>query len=52
MFALAAVISFALAFILKLLGTGTGHLDLVILGLVFVALHLLTGAGVPWGHRG
>lgn len=47
MFALAAVVSFALAFLLKLLGTGTGDFDLVVLGLLFVALHLLTGFA-PW----
>jgi hypothetical protein len=52
MFALVAVISFALAFILKLMGTGTGDLDLVILGLLFVALHLLMGIGLPFGRRG
>lgn len=48
MFALAAVVSFALAFILKLMDNGTGHVDLVILGLVFVALHLLFGTWRPW----
>jgi len=51
MFALAAVIAFALAFILKLLGTDTGNIDLVILGLVFVALHLLMGGGWPSFRR-
>lgn len=50
MFALLAVIAFALAFILKLLGTSTGNVDLVILGLLFVALHLLVGVGWPWNR--
>lgn len=48
MFALAAVVSFALAFLLELLGAGTGHWNLVTLGLLFVALHLLLGSGLPW----
>jgi hypothetical protein len=51
MFALAAVISFALALIFKFTDTSTGALDLVILGLLFVALHLLVGLWVPFGPR-
>lgn len=50
MFALAAVIAFTLALALKLLGTSTGDFDLVVLGFVFVALHLLTGFA-PWTRR-
>lgn len=50
MFALAAVISFAVAFILKVMGTSTGSVDLVILGLLFVGLHLLVGGGWPWNR--
>lgn len=50
MFALAAVVAFAVAFVLKLVGAGTGDFDLVILGLLFVALHLLVG-WAPWGRR-
>jgi hypothetical protein len=46
--ALIAVICFAVAFILKLLGESLGKFDLVILGLFFVALHLLLGAGAWW----
>lgn len=48
MFALCAVITFAVAFILALLGVDTDNFDLVVLGLLFVALHLLMGAGIPW----
>jgi hypothetical protein len=44
MLAFAALVSFLLAFILKLLGTSTGNIDLVILGLAFVAAHLATGS--------
>ena len=41
MFALAALICFAVAFVLKLVGTDLGAFDLVILGLAFVAAHLV-----------
>jgi hypothetical protein len=51
MFALAAVVTFAVALILRMVGADTGKLDLLILGLLFVALHLLTGAWAPWGRR-
>lgn len=48
MFALCAVITFILAFILTLMGTGTGNISLLYLGLAFLSLHLLTGTPVPW----
>jgi hypothetical protein len=51
MFALAAVITFALALLLALFGVNTGNLDLTVLGLLFVALHLLVGGGWPWARR-
>jgi hypothetical protein len=51
MFALCAVITFVLAFILALMSVATGHISLLFLGLTFVALHLLTGYGVPWTRR-
>jgi hypothetical protein len=51
MFALAAVITFILAFILALLGQDTGNVNLLYLGLAFISLHLLTGYAVPWGRR-
>lgn len=44
MFGLGAVLCFALAFILKLLSVSTGAFDLVVLGLVLLALHLT----YPW----
>lgn len=44
MFALIALICFVLA----LFGVDLGRIDLVILGLAFVALHLLFGVGIPW----
>lgn len=44
MFALAAVITFILGFILSLMGVSTGHVNLVYLGLAFLA-----AAHVPWG---
>lgn len=50
MFALAAVITFAVAFILRLMGESTGHVDLLILGLLFVALHLLWAVSLPWNR--
>jgi hypothetical protein len=51
MFALAAVVTFAVALILGLVGTDTGALDLVVLGLLLVSLHLLTGSWVGFGSR-
>jgi hypothetical protein len=47
MFALLALISFILA----LFDAPLGSLDMVTLGLVFVALHLLFGGWAPWGSR-
>jgi hypothetical protein len=43
-FALAALI----CFILALFHVTLGSLDLVVLGFVFVALHLLSGWDIPW----
>lgn len=48
MFALCAVITFAVGFVLALLGVDTGKVDLLLLGLFFVACYLLSGAGWPW----
>lgn len=42
MFALLAVIVFAVDFILNLVGTSTGKIDLIALGLAFLALHFVT----------
>jgi hypothetical protein len=50
MFAIAALVCWAVAFILKLVGESLGKFDLVILGLCFLALHLLVGTG-PWWRR-
>lgn len=44
MFALFAVICFAVEFVLHLVGTDTAKVDLISLGLAFVAAHLLVGA--------
>jgi hypothetical protein len=52
MLALIAAFIFGLAFILALLGTGTGAVSLLFLGLTFLALHHGLGAGVPWRRRG
>jgi hypothetical protein len=46
MFALVALI----CFILALFHVHLGSIDLVILGLCFIALHLLFGIGIPWGR--
>ena len=46
-FALAALI----CFILALFHVSLGSIDLVVLGLAFVALHLLWGIALPWGRR-
>ena len=54
MFALLAVICFAVEFVLRLVGTNTGEVDLVVLGLAFVAAHLLLGswpAGLTFRRR-
>jgi hypothetical protein len=40
MLAIAAAICFAVAFVLKLVGVGIGQVDLVVLGLVFLAVHI------------
>lgn len=48
MFALIALICFVLA----LFKVHIGSIDLVVLGLCFVAAHLLFGVGVPWVRRG
>lgn len=46
MFALAAVVTFALAFILDLLNVSTGNVSLLFLGLTFLAVHFLVGSGL------
>lgn len=46
MFALIALI----AFILALFHVSLGSIDLVVLGFVFVALHLMSGWGIPWNR--
>lgn len=54
MFALLACIMFAVVFILHLVGTSTGHIDLTVLGLAFLALHFVLGTAwaVPrFGRR-
>jgi hypothetical protein len=47
-----AALGALICFILALLGAKIGNLDLVVFGLVFVALHLLIGSwpfsGLPW----
>lgn len=48
MWALLAVITFAVAFILKLLGTSTGKVDLLLLGLLFMAVQMLVGWGLTY----
>jgi hypothetical protein len=45
-FALVALICFVLA----LFHVHIGQVDLVILGFVFVALHLMVGWGIPWSR--
>jgi hypothetical protein len=44
MFALVALI----CFILALFHVHLGSIDFVVLGLVFVAAHLMVGWGLPW----
>ena len=46
-FALLALICFVLA----LFSVHIGSIDLVILGFVFIAAHLLFGIGIPWVRR-
>ena len=48
MFAIVAAFIFFLAFVLELLGTSTGDVSLLFLGLLFVALSLAFASGVPW----
>ena len=50
MFAIAAVITFILAFILALMGQSTGHINLLYLGLAFLSLALLAPWS-PWSRR-
>jgi hypothetical protein len=51
MFVLLAVIVFAVDFILNLVGTSTGKIDLIALGLAFFALHFVAGAWpIPLGR--
>ena len=47
MFALLAL----LCFVLALFHVHIGTIDLVILGLAFIAAHLLFGIGIPWVRR-
>jgi len=47
MFALLALICFVLA----LFGVALGHVNLVVLGFCFIALHLLFGVGIPWRRQ-
>lgn len=47
MFALLALLCFGAA----LFGLHVGSIDLVILGLAFIALHLLTEVGIPFVRR-
>lgn len=46
MLAIAALVTFVLAFILGLMGVSTGRVDLVLLGLAFVAAHLCLAMAV------
>jgi hypothetical protein len=47
-FAIAALITFALAFILALLNADTGNVSLLFLGLTFLAAAMVFGGSVPW----
>lgn len=48
MFAILAVVAFALALLLHLIGHASTYVtDAVLAGLLLVALHLATGAGWP-----
>jgi len=52
MFALLALIVFVLVFILTLLGADTGKVNLLYLGLAFLAAHWAFGAAWgPWARR-
>lgn len=53
MFAVLAVISFALALILHLVGHGAAKyvIDFELAGFILVAAHLAFGWGVPWTRR-
>ena len=51
MFGVAAVVAFALALLMHLFGWGSGKADAATFalgGFLLLALHLVTGAGVPW----
>jgi len=54
MFAVLAVIAFAVALILHLIGHGTAAIvtDLVLAGFILVSLHLALGWAPPWARRG
>ena len=54
MFAVLAVVAFALALVFRLVGHGTGFLvpDMVITGLLCLALHLIFAVPVPAWRRG
>ena len=45
MFAIIAL----LCFVLALFKVSLGSVDLVVLGLIFITLHLIFGAVIPWG---
>lgn len=45
MFAIFALFTFGLAFVLGLLGTDTGKVSLLFLGLAFIAAHMAFGGG-------
>ena len=53
MFAVFAVIAFAVAFILHVFTHNNPKIveDAVILGLLFIAAHLAWALAVPWGRR-
>jgi hypothetical protein len=48
MFAIFAVIVFALGFLLQLLSVDVGRVSLVLLGLALFAMHFVVAGGVPW----
>jgi hypothetical protein len=50
-FAILAAICFGVALLLQLVGVGTGALNLVTLGLLFVAVHLALGGPITLGRR-
>lgn len=50
MFAIAAVVAFAIALILDLIGTALGF-SLVTLGLLLLAAHFAFGGSLPFGRR-